>query len=677
MLLRDGLRGARRGRGRHGGRLVLRRLPDAPRRGRAPRSPRSARSRAEPWPARRPSACGWGCTPARRDARTATTTSASTSTARRASRRPRHGGQVLLSEATRALVGRTAARGVTLRDLGEHRLKDLDAPERLYQLVDRRACRTTSRRSRSARRARTTCPRRLTSFVGREREIAEVRRLLERRAAADADRPRRDRQDAPRRSGSPAELARSTSRAASFFVELSPIADPELIAPAIAQALGLARTPARPRRATARATHLARSARAARPRQLRAGPRGAPRRRRPAARRARPRRCSPRVARSLHVSRRAGVPGAAARACPTSAHLPRLERAVAVRRGARCSSSVRAAVQPDFAVTNENAPAVAEICARLDGLPLAIELAAARIKLLAPAGDPGAARAAGCRLLTSGARDLPARQQTLRGAIAWSHDLLDEPERRAVRAAGRVRRRLHVWRRPRRSAIRPASSALDVLDGLGVARRQEPRPPGRERRRRAALRDARDDPRVRARAADRASDGSRRCAPARARISARWPSRPRTSSWAPRRRSGSNRLDEEHDNLRAALQWFVESGRAEAALHTAFVLWRFWQMRGHLAEGVDRVQAALAMPHAADHPAALADAYSAIAGLTYWQGNADESRAGTSARSRCAVSWGIRPAWRRRCTGSASRGRSAGWRACGTRPPHGSTSRRR
>src|SRR5262249_25108244 len=88
--------------------------------------------------------------------------------------------------------------------------------------------------------------------------------------------------------------------------------------------------------------------------------------------------------------------------------------------------------RPDFAVTNENAPAVAEICHRLDGLPLAIELAAARTRLFSP---EALLSLLGNRLkvLTGGARDLPARQQTLRSAIAWSHDLLTEPEQTLFR----------------------------------------------------------------------------------------------------------------------------------------------------------------------------------------------------------------------------------------------------
>src|SRR5439155_2991074 len=94
-------------------------------------------------------------------------------------------------------------------------------------------------------------------------------------------------------------------------------------------------------------------------------------------------------------------------------------------------------VKPDFAVTPESVLAVAEICYRLDGLPLAIELAAARSKSLTPqamlARLVGASYGSPLQLLTGGARDLPARQQTLRNAIAWSYDLLDDAERALFR----------------------------------------------------------------------------------------------------------------------------------------------------------------------------------------------------------------------------------------------------
>ena len=90
------------------------------------------------------------------------------------------------------------------------------------------------------------------------------------------------------------------------------------------------------------------------------------------------------------------------------------------------------AVKPDFEATNENAPAIAGICERVDGLPLAIELAAARIKLFSPQALLSRLEKSLSAALGTGARDLPGRQQTLRGAIQWSYELLDAGERRLL-----------------------------------------------------------------------------------------------------------------------------------------------------------------------------------------------------------------------------------------------------
>ena len=118
------------------------------------------------------------------------------------------------------------------------------------------------------------------------------------------------------------------------------------------------------------------------------------------------------------------------------------------------------AVKPDFQVTNATAPALAEICVHLDGLPLAIELAAARIKLLPPQ-TLLARLAQRLQLLTSGGRDVPIRQQTLRNTLAWSHDLLDAQEQRLFRW-------LSVFvGGAALEALETVCAALDGADGMG------------------------------------------------------------------------------------------------------------------------------------------------------------------------------------------------------------------
>ena len=307
----------------------------------------------------------------------------------------------------------------------------------------------------------------------------------------------------------------------------------------------------------------------------------------------------------LHVSGEQEYPVPGLPAPPDPCQLSALERLQPARRRARarrrrrsastrrsaCSSSAPSRSGPAFAVTNENAPAVAAISARLHGMPLAIELAAARVKLLSP--DAILARLEHqLDVLAAGARDLPARQQTLRGAIAWSYDLLDDGGRRLLDRlsvfAGRLRPR------GRRGGLRPGRGARRRRrrrpDG---ARRPEPRPDRGDARRRAALPPARDDPRVR-----RAS-GSRRAA--RRDAIERPPSRlvrgprrdaPRRSSSGDDQRHWLDRLELEHDNIRAVAR---PGGRARPTRRSrsgsAFAMWRFWQKHGHLAEARRRLDA--------------------------------------------------------------------------------------
>ena len=220
-------------------------------------------------------------------------------------------------------------------------------------------------------------------------------------------------------------------------------------------------------------------------------------------------------------------------------------------------------------------PAVAELCARLDGLPLAIELAAARTRLLSPAAI--LERLGGrLDLLTGGARDAPARQRTLRAAIEWSHDLLSAAEqavfaRLAVFAGG--------WSVEAAEAV--LGDVLDELEGL-VDRSLVVRSGARFGMLESIHAFARErlaDDAVRARHAAWALELAEAAEAAL--------ERPDAADWL-------RRLDVEHENLVAAAEWACAAGDAETAQRLCGALWRFWIARGAVAEGRRLLAAALA-----------------------------------------------------------------------------------
>src|SRR5215218_1210700 len=335
-----------------------------------------------------------------------------------------HGGQVLLSAAAAALIVDELPDAATLRDLGEHRLKDLGRPERVFQLVhpglvsDFPPLKTPTR-------AR-NLPTQASAFVGRATELKQIdghlgdgavrmltlvgpggtgkTRLALRAAAEHADR-----------------FADGV-----FFVDLSAVRDTESVLTAIASAVGLNETTGESllaeltrqlhehrallvldnfEQVTAAATTVLQLLQGCPGLQLLVTSREALR------------------VRDEHVLSvpPLSLPPADARR-PSADQLAQFE---AVQLFAERAQAAR----PDFHLTDDNAPAVAEICLRLDGLPLAIELATARINLFSPEalrerlGDR-------LKLLRGGARDLPARQQTLRATIEWSYQLLEPAEQR-------------------------------------------------------------------------------------------------------------------------------------------------------------------------------------------------------------------------------------------------------
>lgn len=247
------------------------------------------------------------------------------------------------------------------------------------------------------------------------------------------------------------------------------------------------------------------------------------------------------------------------------------------------------AVQEDFALTPENVPAVTAICHRLDGLPLAIELAAARVKVLTPSALLARLERR-LPLLTGGGRDLPARQQTMRDAIAWSYGLLDAYEQKLFR-----RLSIFVGGFTLEAAEALArDDGVDVLDGITslvdksllraeVEQAGKPRYLMLETVREFGLDElAASDEEAATREAH-AAHFLAMAADARRRFE------------GPNRLAARDQVEREHENLRAALAWALERGDAETAQRLAGELVRFWLVLGYVSEGRDWLERVLAL----------------------------------------------------------------------------------
>src|SRR5919107_2760105 len=334
-----------------------------------------------------------------------------------------HGGQTLLSLATQELVRDALPDGARLDDLGERRLKDLFRPERVFQVI---APDLPSEFPplRTLENLRNNLPLQPTPLVGREREVAEVCerlrqeevRLLTLTGPGGTGKTRLALQAA-------ADVLEHFEDGV-FFVALSDVNDTALVPNTVAAALGLAESGEVPLEDLLK-EYLSR-------RELlllldnfeqvlEAAPlvgellSAAPRLKVIA---------TSRIPLGIYGEHDYAVPPLSV---PDTKRLPPIE-VLSQYEAVRLFIDRAEAAKRGFEITSENAPAIAEICARLDGLPLAIELAAARVRMLPPKAL--LTRLSNrLKLLTGGAKDLPARQRTLRGAIEWSHDLLDEGER--------------------------------------------------------------------------------------------------------------------------------------------------------------------------------------------------------------------------------------------------------
>jgi len=514
-----------------------------------------------------------------------------------------NGGQVVLSAPLVAALGPAVASaddagGRRLVDEGLRIVKDFEEPARLYRLVipgaadDDRPLRTIE--------APSNLPQETTALVGREAEVA--------RLAAELAQGRIVTLTGPGGSGKTrlaigvAEVVRGGFPHGTWFVDLADVRDAALFEPTIAITIGIRESSERT---------LAEALRGfLRDRQVLLVLDNLEQLLPPAA--------------ETTAGLIRGAPGL--RILATSRELLRIggERGhvvppLDVAAGMTLFEDRARLHRPDLVIDDSTRATIQEICQRLDGLPLAIELAAARIRVLSPAAILD--RLGKSLDLAGGARDLPERQRTLRGAIDWSHELLGEPERRLFR-------RLSVFAggwtaESAMEVVDPAGDiGIDVLDGL------------------ESLLDKsliRTDTEV---AADH--DGESRFSMhvllreyARERLveAGEVPELEARHAEAMRRLAEANgsrilgkggeealhRLDREQHNLRAAIDWSIRTGDVRPGLGIMAAAWRWWQQRGRLREGHEQLASLLDRPGTTiDDVELRIAALAADGGLAYW-----------------------------------------------------------
>ncbi|HVL65185.1 MAG TPA: AAA family ATPase [Actinomycetota bacterium] len=515
-----------------------------------------------------------------------------------------HGGQVVLSDATRILTKDALPEGVTFVDLGAHRLKDIERPEHLFQLaIEGLPSGFPPLKSLDAR--PNNLPHVLGRFVPRNKEVGDVVDLLRGRRLVTLTGP-----GGTGKTRLAIEIGHTLLEEfpdGVFFVPLAALSDPALVVPAVAEALNVREQGTRPVHDVLLEYLQAKdlllildnfeqiSGAAADVADVLAG--------------------APRLKVLVTSRSPLRIYGEQEYAVPTMQVAepstgPSYEE-IAASQAALLFVERARAVDPSFMLTRENAPAVAAICARLDGLPLAIELAAARVRLFDPADLAGRLERS-VSFLTSGARDLPSRQRTLRGAIAWSYDLLDEPAqaffaRLGVFAGG--------WNIDALDTVTDSDAlGVDVLDELealvegNLVRRVPVESGGIGFRMLQTIRDFALD-QLEARG-ELDSTRKRHAAFYLALAEKAEPELTRATRW-------TERLSAEHDNVRAALNWYLSRGETSSGLRLASSLWRFWQVRSHLGEADTWLTRFLDRHE--EHDAARAKALAAVGSIAYWR----------------------------------------------------------
>ncbi len=279
------------------------------------------------------------------------------------------------------------------------------------------------------------------------------------------------------------------------------------------------------------------------------------------------------------------------------------------------------AVKHEFALTRENAPVVAAICARLDGLPLAIELAAARIKLLSPSAMLARLESR-LNLLTGGARDLPTRQQTLRSTVDWSYGLLNASEQTLFR-------RLSVFtggctlEGVEAVCDTKGDLGLDILDGMAsmVDKSLAQQVEQVDAETRFLILST-----IREYALERLAESDDEAATRRAHAAYYLVLAEEGAEDVVAHPEWLDRFEMEHDNFRLALDYLIKTGDAEWGLRLGAALFRFWETREYLTEGRDAIVRLLALPGTAARPKLGARLLFAAAVLAGEQGDYASAR---------------------------------------------------
>ncbi len=503
-----------------------------------------------------------------------------------------HGGQILLSAAIASQLDGRLPEGAGLLDLGEHRLKDLEKPERVFQLIGP-GLPVDFPPLNSLDLFPNNLPVQLTHFIGREAELAEVQRLLRESRLLTLTGP-----------GGTGKTRLSLQAAAAllkdfpqgaWLVELAPIADPRMVVQSVAGVLTVRETAGRTLRDALidflryktlllildNCEHLIESCTRLADDLLRACPR----------------------LKILASSRESlGIAGEVVFRVPSLSLPPDFDRAGVVSLSAlEQSEAVRLfveraqSVSPAFRLEGENAAAVSAICRRLDGIPLAIELAAARVRVLSPA-QIAARLDDRFRLLTGGSRTALPRQQTLKALIDWSWELLSEAEKILLRRlsvfAGGFSLEAAESLCAESGPPSPGGGALqqvDVLDILEGLVKKSLVLAGEEdgEARYRLLETIRQYTREQLLAAGEASTLRDRHFDFYTRLAAEAEPHLKGAEMI----AWLNRLEREIDNIRAALEWGLENCRPEAG-HLARDLLFYWIGRGMDSEGSHWLRAA-------------------------------------------------------------------------------------